>query len=109
MTNLSDLQLYLNELDVELRKKNLPRRDRLILTGLRHNLQKNQQIDLEIEILKKHDLVQKAITYPRTTAVMIMSILIINSMVNWTGVRKPLMQATIYQISGVLIPLDSLP
>lgn len=60
-------------------------------------------------ILESHDIVKRIKDHPKLSFAFFVLFLILNSMVNWSGIRKPAIQAVVYQVFGILIPLDSIP
>ena len=106
---MNGAQLLLDEIDIELEKKKIPTSTRLLLKAQRYNLQSVVLMREDIALLKKHDVVQHMQSNPKLSIVIILLLLVVNGMVNWSGIRKPILQGIIYQLFGVLLPLDAIP
>lgn len=105
---LEGAQIIIDEIDMELRKKQAST-SRLLLRSHRYQLAAIGSLRGELETLKKHDVIGWAQAHPRASVFIVLGGLTLNSMVNWASVRKPILQAIIQFVTGVSIPLDSLP
>lgn len=106
---VNGVKLLLDEIDVELENKRLSRRDRLYLRSNQYILKSLIPIREDVQSLKSHDVIAKAVKNPKGAWIMGISIFLLNSMINWAGLRKPIMQAVIHFTTGIMIPLDALP
>lgn len=106
---MNGAQMLLDRIDTELLKKRLPADRRLLLEAQQYNLRYTVQMRADISELKKHDLIQRMSENPKLSFAIIFLLLFINGMVNWAGIRKPLLQTFVYQVFGVLLPLDAIP
>lgn len=102
-------QLLIDEIDQELENKRLAKRDRLYLRSNRYILQSLIPLRQDVYTLKKHDSIAWAGRNPRTTWFLGIGFLVLNGMINWAGIRKPLLQGVIHVTTGIMIPLDALP
>ena len=111
----SDIQLFLDELDSELTRKNLPKRDRMLFRGMKYLIVENLSQREDMAILKKHDMIQRAKEYPKAA---VFSIIILFSANwgtmevlkrNWATVGRPVLQVILYKATGILYSLDVLP
>jgi len=109
-------KLLVDEIGSELSKKNITQRDRLLLRGMKYLLEEVPRtrgavgsLEDDAKLLKKNSILIQAKNHPKTAFLSIAGLLVINSMVNWAGIRKPILQAIILQVFGVLLPLDSIP
>lgn len=102
-------RILIEEIDRVLEQKTISSINRLLLRVSRYQLMATIQLRAEIAPLKRHDVVGWAIEHPRAAWLISIAILVANSMINWEGVRKPLMQAVILHTMGVLVPFESLP
>lgn len=62
----------------------------------------------DIADLKKRNIVLWITARPKTSLLIFAGVFIINSMINWAGVRRPLLYALLKHL-GIDIPLDSIP
>lgn len=106
---MNGAQMLLDRIDAELLKKKLPADRRLLLEVQQYNLRYTVQMRSDIANLKKHDVIQRMQENPKLSFALIFLLLFINGMVNWAGIRKPLLQTIVYQVFGVLLPLDAIP
>jgi len=105
-------KLLLQDIDTELENKRLSRRDRLMLRSQKYLLEQTvlmRQVRLEVDALKKHDVIGWAYDHPRGALLSILGLGAVNSMVNWSGIRKPIIQAIAKNLFGVDLPLDVIP
>lgn len=101
-------RLLLDEIDRQLDTKRLTEINRLNLRVAKYQLENLIDMRRDVRQLKDHDVISKIKNNPRFSALLFAVFLVVNSMVNWAGIRKPLLQAIILQTTGVLVPLDSL-
>ena len=106
---VNGVALLLDEIDVELANKRLSRRDRLYLRSNQYILKSLIPIREDVQVLKSHDVIAYGVKNPKSAWMMGISIFLLNSMINWAGLRKPIMQAVIHFTTGIMIPLDALP
>lgn len=106
---INGAQLLLDEIDVELSKKKIPTSTRLLLKAQRYNLQSTVNMRADIANLKKHDVIQRMKENPKLSIIIILALFVVNGMINWGVIRKPILQSIIYQLFGVLLPLDAIP
>ena len=107
--NINGAQMLLERIDAALDNKKLPADRRLLLEVQQYNLRYTIQMRADISNLKKHDLLQRMKDNPKLSFAIIVLLLLVNGMVNWAGIRRPLLQSIIYQLFGVLLPIDSIP
>lgn len=108
--------LLLEEIDTELIKKNITQRDRLMLKSMRYILEEVpitraniSKLNGEVAILEKNNIVLQAKKHPKGAALFMIGLLTVNSMINWAGIRRPILQGIIHVTTGIVVPLDSLP
>lgn len=106
---INGAQMLLERIDAELSKKKLTADRRLLLEIQQYNLRYTVQMRTDIANLKKHDIIQRMQENPKLSFAIIIMLLLVNGMVNWAGIRKPIIQTIIYQVSGVLLPIDAIP
>ena len=106
---LNGAKLLLEDIETELENRRLSRKDRLMLRSHKYMLESLSPIREDVSALKRHDVVGWAKKNPRSAALFAVGILAVNSMVNWSGIRKPALQAIIHVTTGIMIPLDALP
>lgn len=109
-------KLLADEIDSELSKRNITHRDRLMLRGMKYLLlevpstRKNiDELKADTKNLEKNSVLIQAKKHPKAAFITAIGLLVVNSMVNWAGIRKPIIQALILQTTGILLPLDSIP
>jgi hypothetical protein len=102
------VRLLLTDIDAELEKK-LSSKDKVILRSTKYLLESLPPIRDDLNTLKKHDAIGLASKNPKTAWLLFVGVFAVNSMINWSGIRKPILQAIIHFITGVMIPLDALP
>jgi hypothetical protein len=114
-THHNGTRLLLDDIDAELNKR-ISSRDKLLLRSMQYILQeipetrsKIHTMQGEIATLEKSSLVVQAKKNPKTAFVFAILLFTLNSMVNWQGIRRPILQGVIYSTTGILIPLDALP
>jgi hypothetical protein len=106
---LNGAKLLIDEIDRELDKKTISNRDRLMLRSHRYQLEAVAEVRSELIPLKKHDVIGWAQANPKSAWLIGIGGLVVNSMINWASIRKPLVQAAIMHTTGVLVPLDNIP
>ena len=106
---INGAQMLLERIDAELAKKKLTADRRLLLEIKQYNLRYTVQMRTDIAVLKKHDILQRMQTNPKLSFAIVILLLLLNGMVNWAGIRRPLLQTIIYQVTGMLLPIDSIP
>lgn len=109
-------KILAGEIELELDKKGLSQRDRLLLRGILYLLKETPitrtslvRMDTDIKKLEKHNIVLWVQAHPKTAVFVAAGILIVNSMINWAGLRRPILQGVIHATTGVIIPLENLP
>jgi len=107
-TTANGARLLLDEIKAQLEKKRLSEITRLQLRVDKYQLENLIEMRQDVRVLKSHDMIQKSAENPKLAAFVFLLVLVINSMVNWAGVRKPLLQAFFLHVFGILIPLDSI-
>jgi len=115
LEDLNGSKVLIDEIDMELDKR-LSQRDRLMLRSMRYLLLEVpvtrgyiKKFDGEIRNLENNNILIQAKSHPKTAAIVTLSFLALNSLVNWQGIRRPILQAAIHLFTGVMIPLDALP
>jgi len=108
--------LLLEEIDKELARKSIPNRERLMLRVMRYLLQdvpntraKIEQVEKDVKELERNSILMIAKRSPRNAAMVVLAIFVANSLVNWQGIRRPILQALIHATTGMLVPIDVLP
>jgi len=107
--SINGAQLLLEEFDEELQNRRLTKKDRLLLRSSQYILKGMISMRQDISTLKSHDVIGWAKRNPRGAWLFGIGLLTVNSMVNWSGIRKPLLQSVIHFATGIVIPLDVLP
>ena len=102
-------KVLIDEINHELKNSKLSKRDRLIFRVLVYDLESLAPLRYDVAILKKHDAIAWAGRNPKSTWFLGIGFLVLNSMINWAGIRKPLLQGIIHVTTGIMIPLDALP
>ena len=107
--------ILLDDIDAELSKR-ISSRDKLLLRSMRYILEEIPDTRRNIQTMKgdivelqKNSIVIQAKRNPKTAVFVFLAVFVFNSMVNWAGVRKPILQGIIYSTTGILVPLDALP
>jgi len=106
---INGVAMLLDEIDDELGNKRLSKRDRLYLRCNRYILESIVPIRRDVMALKRHDAFAWMQKSPKLATALIFSALILNSVINWSGIRRPIIQSLIHMAFGVSIPLDQLP
>ena len=108
--------LLIDEIDAELSKRNISQRDKLMLKSMRYLLEEVPitrgnifKLSADVAILEKNNIVLQAKKHPKIAAMLMVGLLAANSMINWAGIRRPIMQGIIHITTGILVPLDALP
>lgn len=108
--------LLLEEIDAELTKRGISQRDKLMLKSMRYLLEEVPvtrrnigKLTIDVGILEKSNIVLQAKKHPKTAAMLMAGLFAVNSMINWAGIRRPILQGIIYVTTGIVVPLESLP
>jgi len=111
MTNdhMNGAQLLLDEIDAELENKRMSKRDRLHLRSTQYILKSLVPIREDVHQLKKHDAIAWVRSNPRSAWLLGIGVLSVNSMVNWEIIRRPVLQTIIHVVTGIVVPINSLP
>lgn len=64
--------------------------------------------ETDIAELKQKNIILWITARPKTSLLIFAGVFILNSMINWAGVRRPLLYALLKHL-GIDIPLDSIP
>jgi len=108
-------KILLEQIDEILKNKRLTEKDRLLWRVHKYLLAEVPVTRRDIsglrkaqEKLEKHSIILWAKAYPKMAGLLIVSGLVANSMINWSGVRKPLIRSALLSL-GIDVPLDSIP
>ena len=105
---INGAKMLLERVDAALSNKRLAADRRLILEIQQYQLKYLVQMRADISRLKRHDVIQWMQENKKLSIVIAILLLIVNSMVNWSGIRKPLLQTLLYQF-GIIVPIDAIP
>jgi hypothetical protein len=106
---INGVQILLDEIEEELSNKRISKRDRLYLRSNQYILKSLIPIREDVHTLKNHDAIAWAAKNPKGAWILGISLFMANSMINWSGLRKPILQGLIHFTTGIMLPLDSLP
>ena len=106
---VNGVQLLLDDINTELQNKRIPRRERLLLTSNKYILESIVPLRKDVSRLKGHDVVEWGKTNPKLAIFSALGLLTLNGVINWSGIRKPLIQGIVHAATGVMLPLDSIP
>lgn len=102
------VKLLLTDIDIELGKR-LSSKDKVTLRSIKYLLEALPPMREDLRTLKKHDALGWAGENPKSAWMLSIGFLVLNSAINWSGIRKPLLQGIIHVTTGIMIPIDSLP
>lgn len=109
MDDQNGAKILLGEIEVALENKKLTVQKRLELRIHKYTLENTIIMRRDIRALKKHDVIQWVSDNPKTAGLIVGAMLLLNSIVNWAGIRKPLIHAVFMNLFGLNIPIEAIP